>query len=99
MRDVAMSRVRLFVLVRPFEQSPVAPDLHWGKAVARSFKFRAELLVNAEQPRRFVAVAEEAANDLRVHRSAHAQNSDLAVRQLVSVFGRDRRPGYKAPLF
>src|SRR5262249_62154552 len=65
-RDVAMSRVRLFVLFRPFEQSPVAPDPHRGEAVARSLQIRAELLVNAEQPRRLCAVAEEAADDLRV---------------------------------
>src|SRR5262249_61623455 len=46
MRYVAMSRVRLFVLLRPFEQSPDAPYLHSGKPVARSLQFTPELFVN-----------------------------------------------------
>lgn len=56
---MAMSRLGLFVFFRPFEQSPVAPDLHRRQAVARSFQLPTELFVNAEQPRRLYRVAEE----------------------------------------
>ena len=75
MRDVAMAGLRLVVVLEPFLDLAVPADLQRRQPRRAPLAF-AELRVAAEDRRGArIAVAEQLAEDLRVHRRAHAEHA------------------------
>src|SRR5436190_14287891 len=82
MRDMAMLRLNLGIVLYPFLQLPTHPDLTRRQAYMRRHHLAAHLKVAPQQSRRAFKCAEQSANQLEVYCCGTRQ---LCLRAVVAI--------------
>src|SRR4051812_18053605 len=94
MRDMAMLRLNLGIVLYPFLQLPTRPDLKRRQAYMRRNYLAAHLKVALQQSRRAFKCAEQSTYQLDVHGCGISQLCLLTALQ-IAVFGREGWVGDK----